>query len=156
MDQLYDILRKHKLRITPQRKAILQVLYLCRGHHLEIENIYELITLNGDETQKISLTTIYRTMELFKKIGLVSRLSIEKLPARYELIIHKEKHHHLICLKCGRVQEIEDSLIENLKHRIMKDKGFKVADKSVKIYGYCSRCRFIYKKTGNFIDISSK
>jgi Fe2+ or Zn2+ uptake regulation protein len=54
------------------------------------------------------------------------------------------------------VQEIEDSLIENLKRRILGNKGFKVADKPMKIYGYCSRCRLISKKTGNFIDISSK
>ena len=146
MDQLNELLREHNLRITPQRKAILQILNDCRGHHLETENIYELLAVRGDKAQKVGLATVYRTMELFEKIGLVSKLSIENSPARYELIIHdKLRHHHLICLKCGQVQEIEDRLTENFKMQVLKDQEFQVADKPMKIYGYCSRCRKQFK-----------
>lgn len=142
IDQLNDLLKKHNLRITPQRKAILEVLYDCRGHHLETENIYELLILKGDKTKKIGLATIYRTLELFKNIGIVSKLSMEDSAARYELIIQdKPMHHHLICLNCGQVQEIEDVLTEDLKVKVLMDKEFKVADKPMKMYGYCSRCR---------------
>lgn len=141
MDELNDLLREHNLRVTPQRKAILQVLYDCRGHHLETENIYELLTVREDKAKKIGLATVYRTMELFEKIGLVSRLSMDNSPARYELIIQDVLgHHHLICLKCGQVQEIEDSLTEDFKMQVLKEKGFKVADKPIKIYGYCNKC----------------
>lgn len=142
MNQLHDLLRENNLRVTPQRKAIFQVLDDCRGHHLETENIYELLALRGDKGKKIGLATVYRTMELFEKIGLVSRLPMENSPARYELIAHdKLKHHHLICIKCGQVQEIEDSLTDNLKMQILKYNEFQVADKPMKIYGYCSRCK---------------
>lgn len=142
MDHLSELLKEHNLRITPQRKAILQVLSDCRGHHLETENIYELLTVRSDKDQKVGLATVYRTMELFEKIGLVSRLFMENSPARYELIIHDSfRHHHLICLKCGQVQEIDDRLTEDFKVRILKDKAFQVADKPMKIYGYCRRCR---------------
>jgi len=142
MDQLNELLREHNIRITPQRKAILKILNDCRGHHLETENIYELLAIRGDKTKKVGLATVYRTMELFEKIGLVSRLSMENSPTRYELIIHDGlRHHHLICLKCGQVQEIEDSLTEDLKMQVLKDKGFQVADRPMKIYGYCNRCR---------------
>jgi len=146
MDKMYIFLREHNLRITPQRKAILQILYDCRGHHLETENIYELLAVRERKSQKVGLATVYRTLELFEKIGLVSRLSMENSPARYELVIHDRiRHHHLICLKCGQVQEIEDETVEDLKMKIQKDKEFQVADKPMKIYGYCKRCKKTYK-----------
>lgn len=141
-DQIYELLKEHNLKITSQRNAILQILYDCRGHHLETENIYELLAIRRNKVKKIGLATVYRTMELFKKIGLVSKLSIENSPARYELIIlDRFKHHYLICLKCGQVQDFEDKLTEDLKILVLKDKEFQVADKPMMIYGYCSRCR---------------
>lgn len=141
VEQLREVLREYNLRITPQREAILRILYDCRGHHLETENIYELIMAKGEDKKKIGLATVYRTMELFKKIGLVSKLSMDNSPARYELLVRdKLKHHHLICIKCGQVQEIEDRLTDDLKEMVWRDKKFHVADKPMKIYGYCSKC----------------
>jgi len=140
LNQAYRLLKDCNLRITPQRKAILQILDDFGGHHLEIESIYEFLVTKGN--RRIGLATVYRTMELFEKIGLVSRLSMEKSPAQYELVIYdKPKHHHLVCLKCGQVQEIDDRITEEFKNRIIKEKKFEVADKPMKIYGYCDRCR---------------
>ncbi|MBZ4666672.1 Fur family transcriptional regulator [Mahella sp.] len=141
LDYFYRLLKENNLRITPQRKVILEILYNCRGHHLGAENIYELLTAK-DNDKKIGLATVYRTLELFEKIGIVSRLSMENSPARYELVMYnKLMHHHLICLKCGQLEELDDSIAEEFKNRILEDKGFEVADKSMKIYGYCSNCR---------------
>ena len=142
IDQVYVMLKEHNLRITPQRKAILQILYDCAGHHLETENIYELLVQKGNRTKKIGLATVYRTMELFEKIGLVSKLSMENSPARYELINQENlRHHHLICLKCGRVQEIDDTFADSLKMQALAVKNFQITDKPMKIYGYCNICR---------------
>lgn len=146
LDKLNNILKEHDLRITPQRQAILETLYDCRGHHLETENIYELLTVRGGKSENIGIATVYRTMELFDKIGIVSKLSMENSPARYELIIRDTSmHHHLICLECGRVQEIEDELTKDLQKQVLREMEFKVAEKPMKIYGYCSRCSFIKK-----------
>jgi len=140
INQAYDLLRENNLKITFQRKAILQILNNFRGHHLEVERIYKLLAEKG--CKKIGLATVYRTMELFEKIGLVSRLSMEKSSAQYELIIYDiPRHHHLICLRCGLVQEIDDRITEEFKNRIMQEKEFKVADKPMKIYGYCNKCK---------------
>lgn len=128
------------MRITPQRKDILQILYNSTEHHLEIESIYKLLAVKGNK--RIGLATVYRTMELFEKIGLVSRLSMERSPAQYELIAYDtSRHHHLICLKCGQVQEIDDKITEEFRNLILKEKGFEAANKPMKIYGYCNRCR---------------
>jgi Fur family ferric uptake transcriptional regulator len=141
LNQAYHLLKEYNLRITLQRKAILEILYNFRGYHLEAENIYELLTAQ-DNNKKIGLTTVYRTMELFEKIGIVSRLSMENSSARYELVMYdKLMHHHLICLKCGQLMELDDRIAKEFKNQILEEKGFQVADKSIKIYGYCSSCK---------------
>lgn len=140
LNQVYHLLKKYNLKITSQRKAILEMLYIFRGNHLGVENIYELL-ISKDNNKNIGLATVYRTMELFERIGIVSRLSMEDSAARYELIMHdKLMHHHLICLKCGRLEEIDDRIADQFKKSILEYKGFEVADKSMKIYGYCSGC----------------
>ena len=142
LHQAYDLLKKYNFKITPQRKAILQILHNYRGYHLETGDIYELLVEKEKKNKKIGLATVYRTMELFEKIGLVSKLPMENSPARYELIDYDQsEHHHLVCLKCGKIQEIDDRSIQEFKEHILESKGFEIADKSMKIYGYCSKCR---------------
>ena len=90
----------------------------------------------------VSEGTAYRAIKDAENIGLVSRLSMENLPARYELVIHEKlRHHHLICLQCDQLQEIEERLTDDLKMQILKEKQFQVADQPMKIYGYCSKCQ---------------
>ena len=138
LHQAYDLLKKYNFRITPQRKAILQILHNYRGHHLETEDIYELLVEKEEKNKKIGLATVYRTMELFEKwTGIKTAYGIL---LRYELISY-DLHHHLICLKCREIQEINDENIQEFKEYILKDKDFKIADKSMKIYGYCSKCK---------------
>ncbi len=142
MESIYTLFKKNHLRVTPQRKAILEILCNCEGHHPDAENIYQLLHAKGGEGMKAGLATVYRTLDLFERIGLVARLSMENEPSRFELVADdKNKHHHLICLGCGQVEEMDDEWINDLKDNILQDKGFLVADKPIKIYGYCSRCR---------------
>lgn len=139
LDHVYEILRDKNLKLTQRRKEILQVLYDNRGSHLDIDSIYTLAS--ADERKKVGMATVYRTLELFEKIGLVSRIAMEKSAAKYELNIYNQlSHHHLICLKCGAVQEIDDIITRDFKARIEEETDFKVADKPMKIYGYCSKC----------------
>jgi Fur family ferric uptake transcriptional regulator len=142
LEQIFELLKQYDLRVTPQRKAILEILYNCRGHHLETENIYQLLSIDPDKKRKAGLATVYRTMEMFEKVGLVSRLSMEDSPSRYELVLPQEiSHHHLICLKCGRVQELDDVLTEEFKQIVLESKDFMVTEKPIKIFGYCGGCR---------------
>ncbi|MDD3839522.1 MAG: Fur family transcriptional regulator [Clostridia bacterium] len=143
LDEVYDILNEKDIRITPQRRAILEILYSFKENHLDTENIYRLLASKKGE--KASLATVYRTMELFEKIGIVSRLELEDLPARFELVLSKrQKHHHLICLQCGKVEEIDHRFISDLKEEILREKDFQIVQKPIKIYGYCKSCRKTY------------
>jgi Fur family ferric uptake transcriptional regulator len=141
LDSAYSLLKEHNLRITPQRRAILKILYDASGHHLEAENIYNLLVKKKEKKVKVGLATVYRTMDLFHRIGLVLRLQMEGSPARYELVLpDKGNHHHLICLGCCRVQEIDDYLAGDFKRKIYQQKGFYAFGEPIKVFGYCSNC----------------
>ncbi len=147
LEEAYDLLKEQDIRVTPQRKAILEMLYNRRGQHLEIEDIHRCLALSRKNVNKPGLATVYRTIELFQKVGLVHRLPMERSPARYEFIgPGVPGHHHLICLECGKVEEIGERLVVDFKRRIMGDRGFAISGRPIKIYGYCSKCKREHKK----------
>ena len=142
LKESYNLLKEQDIRITPQRKAILRILHDHRGQHLEIEDIHRALAVENKGAARPGLATVYRAIELFQRIGLVHKLSMESSPTRYEFIgPGVPGHHHLICLECGNVEEIDDRLMSGLKKQMEKAKGFTVSGRPVKIYGYCSECK---------------
>lgn len=141
LEESYNLLKEQDIRITPQRKAILEMLYDNKGEHLDIEDIHRALSAGNDETDQPGLATVYRAIELFQKVGLVHRLPMESSPARYEFIgPGVPGHHHLICLRCGKVEEIDERLVKDFKKHLMREKGFSASGRPIKIYGYCSSC----------------
>lgn len=110
-----------------------------REKHLSSEEIYDLVKGKYPE---IGLATVYRTLQLFEGLGIIYKLNFDDGRSRYELY-HDEnhQHHHLICLKCGTVIEMEGDLLENLEEAIEQTKDFEIVDHNVKFFGYCSKCR---------------
>lgn len=136
-------LREKGYRLTAQRQAILDVITKNEGEHLSPEEIYELVKNSYPE---IGLATVYRTLILLETMDMVYKLDFDDGCYRYELNRNKEdhRHHHLICLKCGCVEEVEEDLLEALENQIMKNKGFMVKDHRVEFYGYCVDCSIKY------------
>jgi Fur family ferric uptake transcriptional regulator len=85
---------------------------------------------------------------LLETMDMVYKLDFDDGCYRYELNRNKEdhRHHHLICLKCGCVEEVEEDLLETLENQILKNKGFVVKDHSVEFYGYCADCSIKYEE----------
>lgn len=134
----YEILKDREIRITAQREAILELLISNRGKHLDAEDIHDLLV----SEKRTGLATVYRTLDLFENKGLVTKLLVEGSPARYEYLSpDRPVHHHLVCLICGRVQEIDGSCLECMKQTIARTRDFKVGEKPVRIYGYCGTCK---------------
>lgn len=137
---LKEDLKKKGYKLTPQRRAIVDTIIQSEGKHLTAEEIY-------DEVKKIcpeiGLATVYRTIQLFEQIGLVSKLQLNDGCSRYEIVHSDERHmhHHLICNICNAVIEVEDDLLEQLEERIKKQYKFKILDHSVKFYGICEECQ---------------
>jgi len=139
-DVLKEELKKEGYKLTPQRRAIVDTIVDNEGKHLTAEEIY-------DEVKKvcpeIGLATVYRTILLLEKIGVVSRLYLNDGCSRYELVHRDEnhRHHHLICEVCNKIIEVEDDLLDNLESSIEKNYGFKILDHVVKFYGVCNDCQ---------------
>lgn len=132
-------LKKAGLKITLPRMKILELLEQCDPHHQSAEDIYRLLMDAGEE---IGLATVYRVLTQFETAGLVNRHHFEGGQAVFELN-HGHHHDHLVCIKCGKVVEFVDTMIEERQKQIARDKGFDITEHSLIIYGRCSdpQCR---------------
>lgn len=140
IDKLKENLKHQGYKLTPQRRAVLDVVIYNEGKHLSTEEIYDIVKKGCPE---IGLATVYRTLLLFEKIGTITRVNFGDGCNRYELV-HKYEdhhHHHLICLGCNSVEEVEDDLLEELEANIRTKHNFEIVNHNVKFYGYCAKCR---------------
>jgi len=136
---LKKMLKERGYKLTPQRQAVLDIIVKHDGEHLSPEEIYDLVK----ETQpEIGLATVYRTLLLLDDMGLVYKLNLDDGLTRYELNNQKEdhRHHHLICMGCKKIFEVQEDLLDNLEEQILRKNKFKVVDHKVKFYGYCEDC----------------
>lgn len=132
-------LREKGFKLTPQRKSILDVIIANEGKHLSAEEIYELVRINCPD---IGLATVYRTMQILDEIGLVYKHNFDDGRSRYEFNQDEDhQHHHLICMNCGKVVEVEEDLLEQLEHEVESKYNFSVTNHNLKFFGYCSQCR---------------
>ncbi|MHB8125686.1 MAG: Fur family transcriptional regulator [Desulfitobacteriaceae bacterium] len=127
----------HKL--TNQRQTVWEIILKNKEKHLSTEEIF-------DEVKKkypnIGLATVYRTVQLFEKIGLVQHISLDDGRLRYQIADPEEKHehHHLICEICGDVIDVQEDMLELLEEKVFSKKGFTVTNHRVKVFGICKKC----------------
>jgi Fe2+ or Zn2+ uptake regulation protein len=129
-------LKKHHLRITNQRALILDIIRQGRGH-LDADEIYRRVQ---KKQPRINLSTVYRTLRLFKELGLVEEVHFEDEHHHYETKPTSE-HHHLVCLGCGRIVEFQYPLTRYVKRNVPAAKDFEIVGTEIRIKGYCSECR---------------
>lgn len=130
-------LKKAGLKITIPRRKILEILENAKEHHLSAEDIYRALQESGEE---IGLATVYRVLTQFEEAELVIRHHFESGQSVFELN-HGHHHDHLVCVKCGRVQEFVDDIIEARQEEIAKQAGYAITDHSLNIYGICRACQ---------------
>jgi len=124
------------LKVTRPREKILAVLERSERRHLSAEDVYKELLSTGED---IGLATVYRVLTQFEGAGLVCRRHFEGGQSVFEL--NDGTHHdHLICVKCGRVVEFLDALIEERQQAIAAEHGFRIEDHSLVIYGICGDC----------------
>ncbi|MES9962431.1 MAG: ferric iron uptake transcriptional regulator [Candidatus Sedimenticola sp. 20ELBAFRAG] len=137
MSEISTKLKQAGLKITLPRLKILEMLEESRGRHVSAEDIYRMM-LERDED--IGVATIYRVLTQCEQAGLVSRLQFEGGKAVFE--VAEDKHHdHIVCVKCGHVEEFHDETIEARQREIANEAGFEMDDHSMVLYGLCKSCR---------------
>lgn len=139
IERLKTKLKEHGYKLTPQRRAIVDIIIKKEGKHLTVEELYDLVKVDCPE---IGLATVYRTVQLLEAVGILSRINLNDGCNRYELIHEYEnhQHHHLICTNCGKIIEVEGDLLENLEHIVEEEYEFVIKNHSVKFYGLCKEC----------------
>jgi Fur family ferric uptake transcriptional regulator len=136
--KLQQNLAQRGIRMTKQRRVILQVMDAAE-QHLDVDQILS-------RAQKIDsgvhLVTVYRTIDLLKKHGLIDELDLLHLRGdRHYYETHGPRDHiHVACLRCGKVREFESRLYEQLKEQIARDFNMKVTISRTEVGGYCNDC----------------
>jgi Fur family ferric uptake transcriptional regulator len=135
-DEALEALRASGKRITPQRSLLLEIIRQSDAH-LDADEIYHLARRKDP---RISLSTVYRNLNLLKELGLVNRLHLDEEHHHYELRDEAD-HYHLICSSCGRVIEFDSDLVAQLVANVGKDKDFVIERAHVDLTGICPECR---------------
>jgi len=148
MDNSHDLkhkLRRHTSRVTAPREAVLE--FLSRSSkHMSAKEIYTAIQRNYPG---IGMSTVYRTLDLLARMGVVTKLAIGDGQNRYEFkSSEKDKHHHhLICTKCGDITNYSEFLEEELKlvrkteEKLSKKYDFVILDHNIEFLGICKKCQ---------------
>lgn len=130
-----NIIRSSGHHMTPQRLFILEVLEASDGH-ISAEEIHSRVR---SRYPKLHISTIYRTLEMLKKLGLATETDLGDGKLRYHLH-EKGYHHHLICEKCGKVEELDESILAPLKAALLRKHRFRADLKHLAIFGRCQGC----------------
>ena len=126
-------LKQVGLKVTHPRVIILNILQKLTEQHVSAEDVYKLLL---DSNEDIGLATVYRVLNQFDEAGVVDRHHFEGGKSLFEL--SNEKHHdHLICLKCGKIIEFEDDIIEQRQKIVANKYKMKLTNHSLYLYGEC-------------------
>ena len=134
-----DELKTTGLKATIPRLKVMQIFQDSAQRHLSAEDVYRVLLEQGSD---IGLATVYRVLMQFVQAGLLERRHFEGGKALFEL--NKGRHHdHLVCVRCGRVEEFVDAGIEARQQEIARVRGFELQEHALALYGLCSdpKCR---------------
>ncbi len=139
MDQPRDIiskLSKQGYRLTPQRMMILSAIENS-DDHISAEEIYAQVTA---KYPNVNISTVYRTLELLKRLGLVTETDLGGGRVRYHPAA-KGHHHHLVCRQCGAIIDLDESVLSSVKDVLLREYGFIADLRHLAIFGRCVNCK---------------
>ena len=131
-------LKNAGLKVTIPRLKILQILEKqVDERHLTAEMVYKILI---SENEEIGLATVYRVLTQFEAAGIVTRHHFEGGNSIFELDTG-DHHDHILCMKCGKVDEFTDELIEARQQEVASKLGYELTDHGLYLYGFCPQCR---------------
>lgn len=123
-------------RLTPQRMLVLKAIENS-ANHISAEEIYGQVV---EVYPHVNISTVYRTLDLLKRLGLVTETDLGGGRVRYHPA-DKGHHHHLVCQECGKVIELDDFVLVPLKNTLYNEYDFDADLKHLGIFGRCGKCR---------------
>jgi len=131
------MLRQHGYKLTPQRRVVIRTIASTHGH-LTPTAIYEKV---HQEYPNIGFVTIYRTLEVLDKLGLICEVHAGGSCRSYLVRRPSEHHHHLICSQCGAVVDFTDCNLGELGQRLSQETGFSIEGHLLEFIGICQACQ---------------
>ena len=144
VEGMKDSLKQRGVRLTRQRQILLDLIDQS-GQHLDAERLYQLAK---EKDPRLNRVTVYRTLKLLKAGGLVDELDLmhhEGDQHYYETRL-KQEHAHVICLRCGRIEEFFGDLLQKMREQIETHFGFQIVLARTEVGGYCSHCRVLRER----------
>ena len=138
MNQPGDIVRRlteQDYRLTPQRIMIVSAIEKS-DEHISAEEIYAQVIAKYPQ---VNISTVYRTLELLKRLGLVTETDFGEGRVRYHPA-GKGHHHHLVCTECGAIIDLDESLLTSLKSTLLREYQFSADLRHLAIFGRCVQC----------------
>jgi Fur family ferric uptake transcriptional regulator len=136
LDDLMRSLRERGERLTVQRRMVLEI--LCEhGDHLAVQEIHQRLEQDGVD---LTETTVYRILQWLKEVGVISQTDLGQTGAVYQLV-GTHPHHHLVCLSCGAVLDVEDDVFALLRDTLRREYGFEPRIDHMAIFGLCRACQ---------------
>jgi Fur family ferric uptake transcriptional regulator len=134
-------LKDRGVRLTRQRRVLLDLLD-SSGKHLDADTLFQMAK---EKDPKLNRVTVYRTLKMLKESGLVDELDLAHFEGEkhyYETRLKRE-HAHIICLRCGRVEEFFGEQLTAVKGQVASQFGFEIVFARTEIGGYCSHCQVL-------------
>jgi Fur family ferric uptake transcriptional regulator len=132
-------LKERGVRLTRQRQILLELIDKT-GQHLDAERLYQLAK---EQDPKLNRVTVYRTLKLLKEGGLVDELDLmhHSGDQHYYETRMKQEHAHVICLRCGKVEEFFGEPLQRLRRQVERHFGFEILLARTEVGGYCAHCQ---------------
>ena len=140
-ESMQGSLKRRGIRLTRQRQILLELIDKS-GKHLDAESLF---LLAQEKDPKLNRVTVYRTLKMLKLGGLVDELDLMHYGGdqHYYETRMKQEHAHVICLRCGKVEEFFGDLLQKLRRQIESHFGFQIVLARTEIGGYCSHCQVL-------------
>ena len=130
------MLQEKGYRLTPQRMLVIEALHGA-DEHISAEEIYGQLHARYPYS---NISTVYRTLELLKELNLVMETDFGEGRVRYH-VAEKGHHHHLVCRRCGKIVDLEESMLYPLEDALLRDYDFEADLRHIAISGECNECR---------------
>ncbi|MFM2092253.1 MAG: hypothetical protein RLZZ127_2742 [Planctomycetota bacterium] len=137
IDGIRDEIRRRGVRWTPQREAIVRTLLASDGH-LTAEALHKEVR---SQDRSISAATVYRTVNLLVEMGVVHKRQFGEGSASFESALGRVHHDHLVCTRCGSIQEFLDARIEDLQEEVAARQGWSLLHHRMDLFGVCPACQ---------------
>jgi len=135
-----ELCRRQGVPLTVQRRTILEAA-LIRGDHPTAEQLFD--DVQG-KLPGVSRTTVYRVLDTLVSVGVINRISHPGTAARFDPKVHQ--HHHLVCLHCDHILDLEDEALDALKLPAIDTAGYEISDFHIHFRGTCPKCQRRLKK----------